>query len=76
MIADIGVRPAAAEIVQAIISIGHALGIGVTAEGVETKDQQRFLLAAGCQSAQGFLFHRSVSAQEIGRMTRGITVAA
>lgn len=57
----------AAAIVQAVVSLGRALGLSVTAEGVETPEQHRFLRAAGCAQLQGFLFSRAVPADEITR---------
>lgn len=44
----------AAAIVHAIVSLGRGLGMQVTAEGVETADQQLFLRAAGVHSMQGY----------------------
>jgi diguanylate cyclase (GGDEF)-like protein len=44
--------------VAAIISLAHALGIEVVAEGVETADQRDLLAEMGCDLAQGFLFAR------------------
>ena len=39
-----------------IVTLGHGLGLGVVAEGVETEEQQRILLEQGCDLAQGYLF--------------------
>jgi EAL domain-containing protein (putative c-di-GMP-specific phosphodiesterase class I) len=55
----------AAAIVHAIVSLGRGLGMQVTAEGVETADQQLFLRAAGAHSMQGFRFGRPVTVAEI-----------
>jgi EAL domain-containing protein (putative c-di-GMP-specific phosphodiesterase class I) len=41
------------------------MGLQVTAEGVETADQETFLRAAGCNVLQGFLFARAVPADEL-----------
>ncbi|GAO24632.1 diguanylate cyclase [Alicycliphilus sp. B1] len=42
-------------IVQAIVSMGRALRIGVVAEGVETQAQRQALQGMGCDCYQGFL---------------------
>lgn len=57
----------AATIVQAIISLGRALGMTMVAEGVETRDQHRFLQAAGCHEMQGYHFARPMSAHDFAR---------
>jgi EAL domain-containing protein (putative c-di-GMP-specific phosphodiesterase class I)/CheY-like chemotaxis protein len=44
--------------VQKTIEMGHALGMHVIAEGVETQEQLDFLRLKGCDSAQGYLFSR------------------
>ena len=56
---------AGAAIVCAITGLGRSLDIATTAEGVETVEQLVFLRAAGCQSAQGYLFGRPVAAAEL-----------
>jgi EAL domain-containing protein (putative c-di-GMP-specific phosphodiesterase class I) len=52
---DLGTSPQVDAIVRAIIGIGQALGLEVTAEGVETEAQLEFLRAHGCVHVQGFL---------------------
>lgn len=42
-------------IVSAIVHMGHALGMGVVAEGVETHAQRQMLEALGCDYFQGYL---------------------
>ena len=55
----------AAAIVHAVVSLGRGLGMKVTAEGVETADQQLFLRAAGVHFMQGYRFGKAVPAAEI-----------
>jgi diguanylate cyclase (GGDEF)-like protein len=55
----------AAAIVHAVVSLGRGLGMKVTAEGVETAEQQLFLRAAGVHSMQGFRFGRPCPASDI-----------
>lgn len=45
-------------IARMVIGLGHSLGMGITAEGVENEDQCRALLALGCDEGQGWLFAR------------------
>lgn len=45
-----------AAIVAAIVALGRALSVDITAEGVETSEQVTLLKAAGCNVVQGFLF--------------------
>lgn len=46
------------EIVRTIVNLGQNLKMEVVAEGVETKAQQEYLKAMGCEYAQGYLFSR------------------
>ena len=49
-------------IVRTIIAIARSLGLKLIAEGVENKAQRAFLLAEGCEQAQGYYFSRPMSA--------------
>lgn len=49
-------------IARAVITMGHSLGMDVTAEGVEHPGQRAFLEAMGCDEMQGYLFARPMSA--------------
>ena len=60
----------AAAIVHAVVSLGRGLGMKVTAEGVETADQQLFLRAAGVHYMQGYRFGKAVTAAEISERLR------
>jgi len=64
-------------LVHSIVHLGRALGLTVTAEGVETREQHRFLQALGCHELQGYLFSKPVPADEIDiLMNKGRGVAA
>ncbi|MCA3565644.1 MAG: EAL domain-containing protein [Methylocystis sp.] len=55
-------------LVHSIVHLGRALGLTVTAEGVETTEQQRFLQAVGCHLLQGYLFSNPVQADKMTRL--------
>jgi diguanylate cyclase (GGDEF)-like protein len=60
----------AAAIVRAVTSLGNALGMVTTAEGVETHDQYMRLRAEGCTEVQGFFFSHATPAAEIPELLR------
>jgi diguanylate cyclase (GGDEF)-like protein len=62
---NLGQTMDAGAIVTAVVTLGHAMGLQVTAEGVETPDQETFLRSAGCNVLQGFLFSKAVPANEL-----------
>jgi len=51
---------------QAIVSMAHALGMEVVAEGVETHEQLAILRALGCNEVQGYLVARPMAAEAVG----------
>jgi len=67
-VTDIATRSDQVAIIQAVLSIARALGMSVTAEGVETAIQRDFLKALGCDNAQGYLFGRPIPFDEIVEM--------
>jgi EAL domain-containing protein (putative c-di-GMP-specific phosphodiesterase class I) len=60
--------PSAAAIVRATLSLGHSLGLGAVAEGVESPGQLALLNAEGCRLAQGYYFSPPVTVREIDAM--------
>ncbi|MCR0981018.1 putative bifunctional diguanylate cyclase/phosphodiesterase [Roseomonas populi] len=54
-----------AVVVRAVAALGTSLGMGVTAEGVETADQLRRLREDGCTEAQGYHLSRPVPASDV-----------
>ncbi len=52
-------------IVRAVVGLGSSLGIRITAEGVETREQLESVTAEGCSEFQGFLFSQPLTAADI-----------
>jgi diguanylate cyclase (GGDEF)-like protein/PAS domain S-box-containing protein len=59
------------EIVIAIITLAHTLGMTVIAEGVETRGQLDALTALNCNAAQGFFFARPLPSEEAEKVLDG-----
>jgi diguanylate cyclase (GGDEF)-like protein/PAS domain S-box-containing protein len=60
--------PVDAQIVATLVTLAHALGLTVTAEGVETPGQAERLRRIGCDSGQGWLFARPGKPDTIARL--------
>ncbi len=67
-------------ILTSMIHMAKSLGLQVTAEGIETSAQARFLMEHHCDALQGFLFSRPRPATELEHALRtsvaGIAVVA
>ncbi len=58
----------AAALVRAIITMAKQLGVELIAEGIETKSQETFLNALGCETGQGYLFGKPMTAEEFKKL--------
>ncbi len=58
-----------AAIVSAIVALGQTLNLRIVAEGVETAEQQAFLTRLGCDSLQGYLLGRPMTAESLSTTT-------
>jgi EAL domain-containing protein (putative c-di-GMP-specific phosphodiesterase class I) len=66
-VASLGLSGSTGAIIQSIVTLGHALGMKVLAEGVENEEQRVLLRLAGCDEMQGYLFARPGPAAEIDK---------
>jgi len=57
-------------VVAAVVGLGHAMGLAVVAEGVETQAQAEGLRLLGCPLAQGYLYGRPMPPEQLGRWAR------
>ncbi|MGH9283044.1 MAG: EAL domain-containing protein, partial [Acidimicrobiales bacterium] len=69
-VGGLGVDPEDHVIVSAVVSLAHALGLEVVAEGVETALQLQELRRLGCDAAQGYLIGRPRAVGEEGPAAR------
>ncbi|MFL1418269.1 putative bifunctional diguanylate cyclase/phosphodiesterase [Pseudomonas fildesensis] len=54
-----------ATIVRAIIQLGKSLGMQVIAEGVETAEQEAYIISEGCHEGQGYHYSKPLPAREV-----------
>ncbi|MFK7700029.1 putative bifunctional diguanylate cyclase/phosphodiesterase [Pseudomonas caspiana] len=54
-----------ATIVRAIIQLGKSLGMQVIAEGVETVEQEAYIISEGCHEGQGYLYSKPLPGREL-----------
>jgi len=75
-ISRLGTDATDSAIVSAVTTLGHALGLVVTAEGVETLEQLRILADLGCDAAQGYLFARPIPPSDLAGFVSAQPAAA
>jgi diguanylate cyclase (GGDEF)-like protein len=74
-IRELASNPEDSALTTSIILMGKSLNLTVVAEGVETQSQLTMLRALACDQAQGYLFSRPVSAEEVAHfMAEGFTL--
>jgi diguanylate cyclase (GGDEF)-like protein len=69
-VSDLGQGEDALAVVNAVVSLAHALGLEVVAEGVETEQQRDILVRLQCEQLQGFLFAKPMPAAEFLQWVR------
>ena len=62
---ELGASDRSTTIVRAVIALARNLGMTATAEGIETAEQVRLLVAERCSEGQGYHFSRPMPAEEI-----------
>jgi diguanylate cyclase (GGDEF)-like protein/PAS domain S-box-containing protein len=62
--------PATVALLKAIVALGHATGLIVTAEGIETPQQLELIREAGCDRAQGHMFGAPLPKEAIEQLLR------
>jgi len=70
---DIDSDPYNSAIVKSVVALADALGVRVTAEGIETEAERAHLQRLGCYGGQGYLFARPVPPEEFRRLLEGTT---
>jgi diguanylate cyclase (GGDEF)-like protein/PAS domain S-box-containing protein len=76
LVAQMTQNPRSESMVRAILSLAHAFGTEVVAEGVETDAQAALLRAMGCHLVQGYHLSRPLPADQFGRWAIGQQVLA
>jgi cyclic di-GMP phosphodiesterase Gmr len=63
---NINKQPVAQSLVRAIVAVAKALKLQVIAEGIETKAEEKFVMANGVDGRQGYYYAKPMPAEELG----------
>ena len=69
-LADLGSKPSAQAVIEAVVQLAHSLGMALVVEGVETARQAALLRDLQCDALQGFHYSPAVPGNELPRLTR------
>lgn len=69
-IRDMEAEKSTLPLAQGIVTLAHALGLQVVAEGVETERQAEILAALGCEEAQGWFFGKPARPEDLEKLLR------
>jgi diguanylate cyclase (GGDEF)-like protein len=73
---ELGTQNDCTAIVRAMVNLGRDLGMEITAEGVETREQLEMLERAGCGEMQGYLFSRPIAEAAVPPLLRSMPILA
>lgn len=65
-IRDINKQPVSQSLVRAIVAVAKALDLQVIAEGIETLDEEKFVLKSGVDGRQGYYYAKPMPAEQFG----------
>lgn len=57
--------PRCRAVIHSTLALGDSLGMTVVVEGIETREQQRQLLAMGCRVGQGYVYAQAMSGEQL-----------
>ncbi|WP_047048282.1 EAL domain-containing protein [Vibrio mexicanus] len=55
-------------VLKSIIDLSHSIGLNIVAEGVETREEAKFLSELGCQTLQGYYFNKPQAINEFNQL--------
>ena len=61
-----------AAIVSAVVALGHAMGLTIVAEGVETAEQAAVVREIGCDELQGYHYSKALPPEDFERVVRAL----